>query len=75
MILDVDVICCRMAALVDRTGARPRHVGGDCGSRLCPGYPAPAARTIGGDAGLIIYAVKADKTADFENVMARSKRP
>jgi hypothetical protein len=34
---------------------------------------APQARTITGDAGVVYYVVKADKTADFEGVVARLK--
>jgi hypothetical protein len=34
---------------------------------------APPPRTVTGDAGVIYYVVKADKTADFENVVAKLK--
>lgn len=34
---------------------------------------APAARTITGDAGVIYYVVKADKTADFEMIIGKLK--
>jgi hypothetical protein len=34
---------------------------------------APPARTITGDAGVIYYVVKADKTADFESIIGKLK--
>ena len=34
---------------------------------------APPARTISGDAGVIYYVVKADKTADFESIVGKLK--
>jgi hypothetical protein len=34
---------------------------------------APPARTISGDAGVIYYVVKADKTADFEMIVGKLK--
>jgi hypothetical protein len=34
---------------------------------------APPARTITGDAGVIYYVVKADKTADFEMILGKLK--
>src|SRR5499425_485090 len=34
---------------------------------------APTARTFGNDAGLVLNFIKADKTADFEAVMAKLK--
>jgi hypothetical protein len=43
---------------------------------VAPAYAqaaAPPARTISGDAGVIYYVVKADKTADFEMILGKLK--
>ena len=42
---------------------------------LAPAYAqqAPNARVFNGGAGLILYTIKADKTADFEMVMNKTK--
>src|SRR5215212_5358080 len=42
---------------------------------IAPAYAqqAPNARVFNGGAGLILYTIKADKTADFEMVMNKTK--
>jgi hypothetical protein len=43
---------------------------------IAPAYaqaPAPNARVFNGGAGLILYTIKGDKTADFEMVMNKTK--
>src|SRR4030095_1182721 len=38
-----------------------------------PATPQPVNRVFGSEAGMIFNPIKPDKTADFENVMARLK--
>ena len=41
---------------------------------MAPAYAqTPNARVFNGGAGLILYTIKADKVADFENVMNKTK--
>jgi hypothetical protein len=60
-----------LATAVSALGAAPASA--QTPAPATPPAPAPNARVFNSGSGLILYTIKADKTADFESVMSKAK--